>query len=124
MTRLEEAALFTAHVLSEMRSADAGQRDLYSTALARRWCKDYGVNELSFLLSAAMKAAPDDVYQAMLSDYLNMLSDPVESVDPMEVEIERQRTDWLAFVCGRSSRPALTPVEKRRAAKISFTDVP
>ena len=71
-TRLEEAALFTAHALSEMRKADAGQRDLISTALAQRWCKDYGSTERAFMLSTAMKAAPEDVYQKMLADLMGV----------------------------------------------------
>jgi len=46
------------------------------------------------------------------------------AVDPLDVEIERQRSAWLAFVRGRTRRPTPTPAEKRRAAAITFDDSP
>ena len=48
----------------------------------------------------------------------------IDAVDPLDVEIERQRSAWLAFVRGRTRRPTPTPAEKRRAAAITFDDSP
>ena len=51
---------------SEQRSADAGERDDYSQALAQIWRRELGNTETEFLLFTAAKAAPMDAVDSLV----------------------------------------------------------
>ena len=52
------------------------------------------------------------------------LSSFEDAVDPLDVEIQRQRSAWLTFVRGRGRRPTPTPAQRRMAKLITLTNSP